>query len=120
MFTTVKNFLVKYYKQIIMLLICLFILYWVIYVTTPKNQMSGVDKYKIELINDKIDEITKSQNKLDSTIKLFNQELVSLNKNISTIKKKKIIVKKIYDEKINRVDELNDAQLDSFFTNRYK
>jgi protein-disulfide isomerase len=58
--------------------------------------------------------------RMDSTIKLFNQELVSLNKNISTIKKEKIIVKKIYDEKINRVDGLNDAQLDSFFTNRYK
>jgi len=116
----VKNFLVKYYKHIIGLFISLFILYWVIYITTPKNQMSDVDKYKIELMNYKIDEITKSQNKLDSSIKLLNQELVSLNKNISTIKKEKIIVKKVYNEKINRVDELNDAQLDSFFTNRYK
>ena len=77
-------------------------------------------KYKIELINNKIDDINKSQKKLDSSIVLLNEELVSLNKNISTIKKEKIIVKKVYDEKINRVDELNDAQLDGFFTNRYK
>lgn len=120
MFTTVKNFLVKYYKEIIGLFIGLFILYWVIYFTTPKNQMSEVDKYKIELMDKKIDEINKSQIKLDSSINLLNEELVSLNKNISTIKKDKIIVKKVYDEKINRVDELNDAQLDGFFTNRYK
>lgn len=120
MFTTVKNFLVKYYKEIIGLLIGLFILYWVIYITTPKKQMSGVDKYKIELIDNKIDEINKSQRKLDSTINLLNKELVSLNKTISTIKKEKIIVKKVYDEKINRVDGLNDVQLDSFFTNRYQ
>jgi len=120
MFITVKNFLVKYYKEIIGLFIGFFILYWVIYFSTPKNQMSGVDKYKIELMDDKIDEINKSQLKLDSSIKLLNEELISLNKNISTIKKQKIIVNRVYDKKINRVDGLNDAQLDSFFTDRYK
>ena len=73
MFTTVKNFLVKYYKQIIMLLIGLFILYWAIYLTTPKNQMSGVDKYKIDLINDKIDEITKSLSRV-LKIEIFHIE----------------------------------------------
>lgn len=120
MFTTVKNFLVKYYKEIIIFLICLFVLYWVIYFTTPKNKMPEVDKYKIELIDNKLDEITKSQKKLDSCINVLNKELIGLNKNISTIKKEKLIVKKVYDEKINRVDGLNDAQLDSFFTNRYQ
>jgi hypothetical protein len=116
----VKNFLVKYYKHIIGLFISLFILYWVIYFTTPKSEMSDLDKYKIELIDVKIDKINKSQIKLDSTIGKLKEELVGLNKNISTIKKEKITIKKVYDEKINRVDGLNDAQLDSFFTNRYR
>ena len=120
MYSVVKNFLVKYYKEIIILLVGLFILYWIIYFTTPKSEMSGVDKYKIELIDTKIDAINKSQIKLDSTIGELKEELAGLNKNISTIKKEKTTIKKIYDEKINRVDELNDAQLDSFFANRYK
>ena len=120
MISIIKNFLVKHYKEIAILLVGLFILYWVIYFTTPKSEMSELDKYKIELIDVKIDEINKSQIKLDSTISELKEELVGLNKNISTIKKEKITIKKVYDEKINRVDELNDVELDSFFTNRYK
>lgn len=119
MLTSIKDFFVKYYKVIIGIVIGLFILYWLIYFTTQKNQMSEVDKYKIQLIDEKITQINKSQKKLDSTIVELKKELVGLNKTISTIKKEKIIIKEIYDKKINRVDELNDAQLDSFFTNRY-
>ena len=81
--------------------------------------MSEVDKYKIQLIDEKIGKINQSQKRIDSTISELNKELVGLNKTISTIKKQKVIVKKVYDEKINRVDELNDAQLDSFFSDRY-
>ena len=120
MFTTVKDFLVKYYKEIIAFFVGLFILYWVIYFTTPKNQMSELNKYKIEQIDNKIGEIKVSQEKLDSSIIQLNKELVSLNKTISTIKNQKIIIKEIYNEKINSVDKLTDVQLDSFFTNRYK
>jgi F0F1-type ATP synthase membrane subunit b/b' len=119
MLSSVKDFFVKYYKVIIGIVLGLFILYWFIYFTTPKNQMSEVDKYKIQLIDEKITEINKSQKKLDSNILELKKELVGLNKTISTIKKEKIIIKEVYDKKINRVDELNDAQLDSFFTNRY-
>ena len=70
-------------------------------------------------IDEKIEKIDQSQKRIDSTISELNKELVGLNKTISTIKKQKVIVKKVYDEKINRVDELNDAQLDSFFSDRY-
>jgi septal ring factor EnvC (AmiA/AmiB activator) len=120
MLLSVKDFFIKYYKVIIGVVIGLFILYWLIYFTTPKNQMSEVDKYKIQLIDEKIGEINKNQKKIDSNIIELKKELVGLNKTISTIKKEKIIIKEIYDKKINRVDELNDAQLDSFFTNRYQ
>ena len=119
MITSVKDFFVKYYKVIIGIVIGLFLLYWFIYFTTKKNQMSEVDKYKIQLIDEKISKINESQKKIDSTITELNKELIGLNKTISKIKKEKIIVRKVYDEKINRVDGLNDAQLDSFFSDRY-
>lgn len=119
MLVSIKDFFVKYYKIMIAIVVGLFILYWFIYFATPKNQMSEVDKYKIQLIDEKIEKIDQSQKRIDSTISELNKELIGLNKTISTIKKQKVIVKKVYDEKINRVDELNDAQLDSFFSDRY-
>jgi len=81
--------------------------------------MSLGEKTKIDSLNKMMKELIKEQNKLDSTIILYNKEINDLDKNISSIKGQKTIIKEIYHDEINRVVNYNDAQLDSFFTNRY-
>ena len=119
MLDTIKNFLFKNYKTIIKLSFGLFIFYWLIFILTPNIQMSSQEKNKIYSLNIMMKELSKEQKKIDSSIIIFNKDIEKVDNNISTIKNQKIIIKEIYHDQINRVVNYNDAQIDSFFTNRY-
>jgi vacuolar-type H+-ATPase subunit I/STV1 len=113
------SFLVKHFKTILMVLFGLVLLYWVIFVLTPVITMPDKEKSKIDSLNNMIKDIYKDQNKLDSSIVNFNSQISSVDSHISEIKNKKTIIKEIYHEQINRVDNYTDYELDSFFTVRY-
>jgi prophage DNA circulation protein len=81
--------------------------------------MSLQEKTKIDSLNIMMKELIKEQQKIDSTILNYNEKINNLDKNISTIKGQKIIIKEIYHDEINRVSNYTDAELDSFFTSRY-
>jgi hypothetical protein len=113
------SFLVKHFKTILMVLFGLVLLYWVIFVLTPVITMPDKEKSKIDSLNNMIKDIYKDQNKLDSSIVNFNSQISSVDSHISEIKNQKTIIKEIYHEQINRVDNYTDYELDSFFTVRY-
>lgn len=115
-----KNFIVKNYKTILMVILGLFIVYWVIFIFTPLNTMNSEDKTKIEALDKKIDSLTKSQNVLETEIKNLNNEVDKIDDNISKIKSNKDKTGKKYHEEINRVDKYSERELDEFFSNRYK
>ena len=52
---TVKNFIVKNYKTILAGLVGLFLLYWVIFILTPKSTMLERDRKQIDALNEKIE-----------------------------------------------------------------
>ena len=58
---TVKNFIVKNYKSILAGLVGLFLLYWFIFILTPKNTMLKEDRKQIESLNNKIEEISEKK-----------------------------------------------------------
>jgi CO dehydrogenase/acetyl-CoA synthase beta subunit len=120
MVQTIKNFLVNHYPAIIKVLFGLFILYWLIFFLTPKIEMSAGEKAQIDSLNNVVKNIYKEQQKLDSSIAVYNKEVGHIDDNISKIKGQKTIVKEIYHEEINRVDTYTDNDVDSFFSNRYK
>lgn len=117
---TIKNFITKQYKTIITVLIVLFISYWVIFILTPRNTMISENKEKIDLLNDVIKNIRKEQNTLEDRITDVNKDIVLIENNITKIKKNKTNVGEIYHEKIVRIDDYTEPELDSFFSNRYK
>jgi len=82
----------------------------------PKKQESN----KIDSINYVLKNIESSQKKLDSILYDYNKKMLSIDENIIKIKLDKNQLTKEYYEKINRVNNFNTNQLDSFFTNRYK
>lgn len=100
-------------------LFVVFILYWVIYLFSPNMIQSSKDNEKIELILESINELKNKQKTIDGNVVKFENEIDSLNKTILKLKLQKIIIKEIYYEEINRVAQYNDAQIDSFFSNRY-
>jgi len=115
----VGSFIGNHFKTILTLIFGLVILYWVIFVLTPVMKMSGEEKLKIDSLNNMIKDIYKDQNRLDSVIVKYNKEVEIVDKHITEIKNQKTIIKEIYHEQINRVDNYTDNELDSFFTVRY-
>jgi hypothetical protein len=120
MIQIILNLIKENYKTIIKVIVGLFILYWVLYVLTPKMEMSNVEKQKIDLINIGIEKIYKDQQRIDSNVILNNKKIEEIDVNINNIKGQKTIIKERYDKEIIRVDNYSDSDIDSFFTNRYK
>jgi hypothetical protein len=119
MIQTIKNFVVNHYPAIIKVLFGLFILYWLIFFLTPKIEMSAGERAQINSLNNVVKNIYKEQQKLDSSITVYNKEVEHINDNISKIKGQKTIIKEVYHEEIKRAATYDDIKLDSFFTSRY-
>jgi septal ring factor EnvC (AmiA/AmiB activator) len=113
------NFLKNNYKTIAKVLVGLFLLYWVIFVLTPRVGMDALEKAKIDSLNNTIKELYKEQQKLDSAIEGYNEKIDEVDNHIDKIKGQKTIVKEIYHEEINRAGNYTEPQLDSFFSTRY-
>ena len=74
-----------------------------------------IDSVKVynEFISEKIVQLEENQ-------QVFNDIITQNNNLIQQNNKELIKLKRIYNAKINNVNGFNVAQLDSFFTNRYK
>ena len=120
MILNILNLIKENYKTIIKVIVGLFILYWVLYVLTPKMEMSNVEKQKMDSINIGIKKIYKDQQRIDSNIVINNKKIEEIDIHINNIKGQKTIIKEKYYEEIIRVDNYSDSDIDSFFTNRYK
>ena len=116
----VGSFFIKNYKTLLFVILGLFLFYWVIFIITPSVTMSNKERAKIDSLNVVIQGLHNENLKLDSTITGLNKEFEQVNKQIEDIKNKKTTVKKEYHEKINRVDNYTEPELDSFFSDRYK
>lgn len=113
------EFIKNNFKTIIQISFGVFIIYWLIFFLTPKIEMTEVEKYKLNQIDEFVKKTYENQKKLDSTIINFNKEIDLVENNIKRIKGEKTIIREIYHEEIVRVNNYSDSQLDSFFTIRY-
>ena len=107
------------YKTLIEISIGLFLLYWIIFVLTPKSGLSPEQKEILDSLNTQIKVLHQDNVRLENQIDSFNSEIQEVDNHINKIKGQKTIIKEIYHEKINNVDKLTVRELDSFFTNRY-
>lgn len=82
--------------------------------------MSVEQLKKLDSLNVSIKKIESQNEYLEGRITDFNAQIIEVDNNIQNIKGQKTIIKEYYHEKINNVDKLTDAELDSFFTNRYQ
>jgi len=115
----IKNLIKNNLKLIIGVPLGLLFLYICLLVFIEKTEMDQVDRDHLNNLNKKIDTIYQNQSKLDSNIQVYSKEINKIGDTILSIKSQKTIIKEIYHDKINRVSEYNDAQLDSFFAERY-
>jgi small nuclear ribonucleoprotein (snRNP)-like protein len=114
------DFITNNYKTIVKVCFGLFILYYLIFFLTPNVKMSAEQVQKLDSLNNSINNLETHNEYLEGRISDFNAQMNVVDNNIQNIKGQKTIIKEYYHEKISNVDKLTDAELDSFFTNRYQ
>ena len=115
----VVDFFKSNYKFLIYAGLGLFLLYWILFILTPKIEMSAESTQAIDSLNTHIQAIEEAQKELDGKIEEYGQEINQVENRITEIKSQKTTIKEIYHEKISSVNSYSDQQLDSFFTERY-
>lgn len=113
------NFLIKYRRDIAMVIIVGIIFYWFSAIFSPK--MNGIDtfKSKIDSIDNNILVLKEQQKQVDDNISGLKNEVIEVESTIGSVKNQKVIIKEYYENKINSIDKFTNNELDSFFSNRY-
>ena len=114
------EFIKKYWKYVVGVILTIGVLYLIIYLATPKPKMSELDKYKLEQLDKNINLIIENQKKLDKQIEGYKNELSQIDSTISKVKNQKIIVKEYYKEQGEKITEMKPSEIDKLFHDRYK
>jgi len=109
----------KYKKQIAYVIVGLFLLYGIIWVTTRKPQMPIEYKAAIDSLNKVNAILLEQQRKMDSAITVYEGEVDKIDFQIDNIKEKTTIIKEYYREVIEQTNHYDAGQVDSFFKSRY-
>ena len=115
-----KQFLNTNFKYILFVGVGLFVMYFMVYLFTPKPEMSELDKYKLEQLDKDIDSILKKQQLLDKRILEYKTELSKIDSTIAQVRNQKTIIKEHYKEKGEEITGMKPSQIDSLFHKRYK
>ena len=110
----------KYWKYVVGVILTIGVLYLIIYLATPKPEMSELDKYKLEQLDKNINLIIENQKKLDKQIEGYKNELSQIDSTIAKVKNQKIVVKEYYKEQGEKITEMKPSEIDKLFHDRYK
>lgn len=113
------NFLLNNKRDIALCVLVVIVFYW--FNSMFNFSKETVDNYqsKLDSIDNKILYLKEQQMKIDENISEFNNQISDVERTISKVKNEKTIIKEVYEKKINSIDKYTDAQLDSFFAERY-
>ena len=118
-YNSMLELLNKYKKQIAYIIVGLFLLYGIIWITTRKPQIPAEYKAAIDSLTKANAALAAQQKQLDSTITVYEGEVKEIDFQIDNIKEKTTIVKEFHHEVIERVNHYDNKQIDSFFKVRY-
>jgi septal ring factor EnvC (AmiA/AmiB activator) len=113
------EYIKKYYLHAIGVVCLIGLVYLIVYLLTPEQDMSELDKYKLEQIDKDINLIIENQKKLDKQIEGYKNEISKIDSTISQVKNQKTIVREYYKDLGEKVDKMKKKEIDSFFHTRY-
>jgi hypothetical protein len=109
----------KYKKQIVYIVIGLFLLYGIIWLTTREPKIPIEIKTSLDSLIAINKKLIESQQHMDSTIAAYEFKLNTLDSQINNIENKTIIINKYYNNLGQQIDRYVPNQVDSFFHQRY-
>jgi septal ring factor EnvC (AmiA/AmiB activator) len=113
------TYIQKYWKTTLMIVAGIGILYLVVYLATPKPQMSELDKYKLEQIEKNIEQLKKLQENLNDSLNVYQKKISEIDEKISTIKVERKEVNNYYTLKKEEIKNADKRQIDSLLRSRY-
>ncbi len=116
---SVKDILSDNLNFFIKIIIIIGMIFLTVYLMTPNLKYLNRDNQKLDSLSNRIVELTEEQKQITSSILNFENKVRVISDSIGKIKNERIIIRKVYHEKIINVVNFNDAQIDSFFTEKY-
>lgn len=113
------EFIKKYWKLFVGVIGGIVALYFIIFMLTPKPEMSELDKYKLEQLDKDINLLIENQKKLDKQIEGYKKELSHIDSTIEKVQNQKVIVKEYYKEQGEKISGMKPSEIDKLFHERY-
>lgn len=114
-----KDVILKYYKEILLVLFGLVIVFLLYKIFKPSEDKSELLKYKLDQIDSKVNDLKNQQKSLSDTIILYKNEIKKIDENLSVIRNRKTTINNFYDKKSEELNNKNNKELDSLFRLRY-
>lgn len=113
------EFIKKYWKTALTVILGIGVLYLVVYLATPKPKMSELDKYKLEQIDKHIEQLKKLQENLNDSLNVYEKKINEIDVKISHIKVERKEVNNYYTQKREDIQNADKRQIDSLLRKRY-
>lgn len=114
-----KEFLTYNWKTITLTILGVIFVYLLVRVFTPTPDMSELNKYKLEQIDSKINEIKKLQKDLKDSIGVYRVKIQEIDTRISKIKVERSEINNYYTIKEKEIKKTNNREIDSLLRKRY-
>jgi septal ring factor EnvC (AmiA/AmiB activator) len=109
----------KYWKHSLGVIITIGVLYGVIYLVTPKPQMSELDKYKLEQLDQNIQKLQKLQQSVNDSLSSYQNKINEIDDKIGKIKVERKEINNFYTQKKEEIKNADKKQVDSLLRSRY-
>lgn len=113
------NYIKKYWKHFVAIILAIVLLYGIVYLATPKPQMSELDKYKLEQLDQNIQKLQKLQQSLNDSLKVYQKKIDQIDERIGNIKVERKEVNNFYTQKREEIKNADKKQVDSLLRARY-
>lgn len=114
-----KEFFTYNWKTITLSVLGVIFIYLLIRVFTPVSDMSEFNKYKLEQINKKIEDIQKKQKEIKDSILSYQIKVKEIDSKISKIKIERKEINNYYTVKEDNIKKANSSKIDSLLRDRY-
>lgn len=115
-----KEFFIKNYKNIILTLLGVLLVYLLVRTFTPIPDNSELIKNKLEQLDKEINSIMEQRKKIDESINLYNEKIRKIDSTLSKIKVGKSVVNNFYEIKEGKLSKSTAREIDSLLRTRYR
>jgi len=115
-----KEFILKNWKDLLLIVLTIMLTIILIKLFRPIEDRSELLKYKLEKLDENIDQLKKIQNQLNDSLSNYKKDIKKIDQNISKIRVEKTIINNYYEQKKDIIEGMGKKEIDSAFKQRYK